>query len=254
VLAPSSAMFLVNNTGFTVVFLLTAAFPLLAAVLASIVKSQGEAPATVPSVDSSEPPERKAISFVEKRIIVPAISAFFYYFVLGSVMAFFPLYAIQRGMSNPGYFFSASAMMTIAGRFFGAKIVDSWSKEKTILTFTTTSMITMILLSFAHSVPMFIAVGLLWGTGIAFIFPVTLAYAFDYAGSSGGTAVGTFRVLTDSGTAAGPMAVGLLVPLTGYPVMFLCLAAIFVINLVYFQFFVRKRRALRPWCAPVSGH
>jgi predicted MFS family arabinose efflux permease len=80
---------------------------------------------------------------------------------------------------------------------------------------------------------------------VAFIFPTTIAYSFDYADSSGGTAVGTFRVLTDLGQAAGPMVMGLIIPTAGYPAMFLCLAIICLINLCYFQFFVRKRRRMR---------
>jgi MFS family permease len=253
VLAPSGAMFLVNSAGFPVLFLSTGVFALVAVALAATVKVRSvEVSEGAPSQSPSGADEKKRISFVEKKIIVPAVSAFFYYFSLGSVMAFFPLYAVQRGMENPGYFFSASALMTIAGRFLGARIVDSWSKEKTILTFTTTSLVSMLLLSVSGSAPAFIAVGVLWGTSVAFIFPVTLAYGFEYAGASGGTAVGTFRVLTDFGTAAGPMVMGILLPLTGYPVMFLCLAAVFLINLCYFQFFVKKRRMLRSWRAPES--
>ena len=107
--------------------------------------------------------------------------------------------------------------MMIAGRALGGKILDAWSKEKIILTFTLTSMVAMVILSFSRTLPMFIFVGLLWGTGVAFIFPVSMAYALDYAGSSGGTAVGTFRALMDLGMALGPMIMGLIIPITGYP-------------------------------------
>jgi MFS family permease len=81
---------------------------------------------------------------------------------------------------------------------------------------------------------------LLWGTGAAFIFPVSMAYALEYAGSSGGTAVGTFRALMDLGMALGPMIMGLIIPFTGYRIMFLCLALVCIINLCYFQFYVKK--------------
>ena len=239
VLAPSFGMFLVNLSGFAVLFLVCMGLSLCASLSSAVLRGQ-----------EIMAPDRAAggrsTFLVETKIIVPALSAFFFYFVLGTVMAFFSLYGMQRGMKNPGYFFSAAALMTIAGRFAGAKVVDAWSKEKTIMTFTLTSMVAMVLLSFSRTLPMFIFVGLLWGTGVAFIFPVTIAYAFEYAGSSGGTAVGTFRVLTDLGQAAGPMVMGLIIPLAGYPAMFLCLAAICFVNLCYFQFFVRKKRRMAP--------
>lgn len=238
VIAPSFGMFLANQSGFPVLFLLCAGLSLCASFLPATLKEQKAAG------DEADATKRTSLSFIETRIIVPAISAFFYYFVLGSVMGFLSLYAIQRGIANPGYFFSAAAIMTIIGRSLGGKVLDAWSKERTIITFTITSMISVILLSFSRTLPMFVFVGMLWGTGVAFVFPVTIAYAFDYAGSSGGTAVGTFRVLTDLGFAAGPMAMGILIPVTGYPVMFLCLAFVCLINLCYFQFFVKKRRGM----------
>ena len=169
------------------------------------------------------------------------MSAFFHNFVLGSITAFFSLYAIQCGMKNPGYFFSASAVMVITGRALGGKILDTWSKERIMLTFILTSMLAMVILSFSTTLPVFIFVGLLWGTGVAFIFPVSMAYALEYAGSSDGTALGTFRALMDLGMALGPMTMGLIIPIAGYRIMFLCLALICLINLCYFQFYVRKR-------------
>jgi MFS family permease len=108
-------------------------------------------------------------------------------------------------------------------------------KEKLI------SMVALVILAFSTTLPMFLLVGLLWGTGAAFFFPASRAYALDYAGSSGGTAVGTFRALSDLGLALGPVLVGLIIPLVGYQIMFLCLALVSLINLSYFQFYVRGK-------------
>jgi MFS family permease len=46
----------------------------------------------------------------------------------------------------------------------------------------------------------------------------------------------------DLGMALGPMTMGLIIPIAGYRIMFLCLAIICLINLCYFQFYVRKKR------------
>ncbi len=45
----------------------------------------------------------------------------------------------------------------------------------------------------------------------------------------------------DLGLALGPVAVGFILPFTGYRVMFLCLALTCLINLSYFQFYLRKK-------------
>jgi MFS family permease len=234
VMAPSFGMFFVNQFSFTIFFLFCTGMSLCALPFSSGLKG----PEIVRPVSGT--PTRYTF-FLERKIVVPAISACFYNFVLGSVGAFFPLYAIQCGMKNPGYFFSAGAIMVIAGRALGGKIQDTWSKEKIILTFTLTSMIAMVILSFSRTLPMFIFVGLLWGAGVAFIFPVSMAYSLEYAGSSSGMAVGTFRAIMDLGIATGPMIMGLIIPLAGYRIMFLSLALLCLINFCYFHFYVRKK-------------
>ena len=143
--------------------------------------------------------------------------------------------------NKPGLFFTATAVVMIAGRVLGGRILDTYNKERMILSLIFISMVAMVILSFSKTLPMFIFVGLLWGTGATFFMPACMAYAFEYAGSSGGAAVGTFQAFMDLGMALGPVIMGIIVPLTGYPIMFLCLALICLINLGYFQFYVRKR-------------
>ena len=45
----------------------------------------------------------------------------------------------------------------------------------------------------------------------------------------------------DLGMTLGPMVMGIIIPFTGYRMMFLCLALICLINVIYFQFYVRKK-------------
>jgi MFS family permease len=91
---------------------------------------------------------------------------------------------------------------------------------------------------------MFIFVGMLWGTGAAFLTPAFLAYALDYSGSSGGPAVGTYQSFQDLGMTLGPMVMGIIIPFTGYQIMFLCLALICLMDMMYFQFYVRRKGQL----------
>jgi MFS family permease len=73
-----------------------------------------------------------------------------------------------------------------------------------------------------------------------------MAYALEYSGTSGGTALGTYQGFMDLGLALGPVIMGIIIPLTGYRIMFLCLALICILNLCYFQFYVRKKRDVAP--------
>ena len=70
-----------------------------------------------------------------------------------------------------------------------------------------------------------------------------VGYAIDLAGPSRGPAMGTFTALCDLGVGLGAVMMGIILRWTNYQVMFLSLALVGVIDLLYFNFLVKKRRA-----------
>jgi MFS family permease len=194
---------------------------------------------------TEKPTETAAVRsglFFEPRIIAPAILSFLFSFSWGSLGAFFPLYAIKCGVTNPGHFFSAMAVVLVTARLTGGKILDTYSKEKIMPVVILISMAALLILAFSRTLPMFILVGMLWGIGGGFLPPISLAFALDYAGSSDGTAIGTYQAFMDLGFGIGPVVTGMIILVIGYPVMFLCLAFICFVNVCYFQFYLRKKR------------
>jgi MFS family permease len=238
-IAPSISVSLINRYSFTSLFLACAGLCLCSLLLSWKVKKRELVTTDIDALSCGT-------RFIEWKIVAPAATSFIQSFIWGAIITFVPLYAIQRGIINPGHFFTAIAVMIIAGRALGGRIVDTQSKEKIILTFICTGMITMVILSFSMTLPMFILVGLLWGTGHALLVPTFMTYSFEHAGSSDGAAVGTFRAFSDLGQALGPTIMGIIIPFTGYPIMFLSLALMCLINLCYFQFYVRKRHNVTP--------
>ena len=231
-LAPSFGMWLINLFSFTVLFLVCTGFSLGSLFITSkLRKMQG--------VPSEGPPGGQP--FLSREALRPAIMGFFTNIIWGSLSAFFPLYALSQGMTNPGLFFGAFAIMLILGRGFGGKILDTYSREQVILPCLTTYVISMAILAFSKTLPMFLLVAVIWGIGNAFLFPTLVAFALDRAGSSRGPAMGTFTAVTDLGVGIGAAMMGLILNWTSYPTMFLCLAVISVINLLYFHFFIRKK-------------
>jgi MFS family permease len=178
---------------------------------------------------------------VSRKALSPSIIGSFSLFIWGALTAFFPLYAVDQGVANPGLFFTTMAMMLILGRALGGKLLDLYSRERIILPCLTTYIISMVILAFSKTLPMFILVAMIWGIGHAFLMPSLVAYALERVGSSPGPAMGTFTAITDLGVSLGPVIMGLVIHTSGYPIMFLCLAFTGVINLCYFYFFVRKR-------------
>jgi predicted MFS family arabinose efflux permease len=235
-LVAPSGMFIINQYGFTIFFLSCTGLSVCALLLTWKEREHETVSVpeqSVPSVSIFQP---------EWKVIIPALASFLQMFVYGALTAFIPLYALRCGITNPGLFFTATAVAMIIGRALGGKILDTYNKEKIILVLILISMIAIVILSFSKTLPLFIFVGFLWGVGAAFFMPACMAYALEFAGSSSGAAVGTFQALTDLGMALGPVIMGSIIPITGYPMMFLCLAFVYLIDMFYFQFYVRKRR------------
>jgi predicted MFS family arabinose efflux permease len=232
-LAPSIGMYIMNLFDFTVLFLVCTGFSLFSLFITfKLGRIQG-----VPLENESLTDQ----PFITREALPPAIMAFMGSIIWGAVTAFFPLFALSHGMSNPGFFFAAMALTLILGRAFGGRILDLYSREKVILPCLIAQIIAMGLLTFSTTFPMFILVAVIWGIGTAFFYPNLVAYTIDLASSSRGPAIGTYLALSDFGAGMGSVIMGIILQWTNYPIMFFCLALTGVINLLYFYFLVRKK-------------
>lgn len=232
-LSPSFGMFLINNFSFTLLFLFCLGLSLCSVFLTTRLGKR--------QIEPLEDLSNRNESFLSREAFPSALMAFFAHIIWGALTAFFPLYALNQGVANPGFFFAAYAIVIILGRALGGKILDLYSREKVILPCLTTYIISMTILAFSKTLPMFILVAVIWGIGNAFLMPSLVAYVLERAGSSRGPAIGTFTAIGDLGIALGPVMMGIILRLTNYPIMFLCLALTGFINLNYFYFFVRKK-------------
>jgi predicted MFS family arabinose efflux permease len=236
-ISASLGVWLSNRYGFAVLFLACVGVALCSALVSRMIKGReaDPTPKTTPGHNAC---------LLDFNIIVPAMVTFFTCFSLTGLFAFIPLYAVQCGITNPGIFFSVVAVMLFVARILGGRILDACNKEKLIPASIFLLMSALVILSFSRTLPMFLLVAVIWGVGHAFVNPAAMAYALDYAKASGGTALGTYQMFMDLGTALGPVITGIIVPFTGYETMFLYLALVCLGNIAYFQFYVRKKGAM----------
>ncbi len=232
-LGPSVGIFLINHFSFTLLFLVCSGLSFCSLFITYRLGRRQVVPLQDSSIDDGFLLSRKALP--------PSVINSLSLFVWGALTAFFPLYAINHGVANPGLFFTTIAIMLILGRALGGKILDLYSREKVILPCLFTYIISMAILTFSKTLPMFILVAAIWGIGNAFLAPALIASTLDRVGSSVGPAMGTFTAISDLGLTTGPVIMGIIIQSTSYPIMFLCLAFVGLINLNYFYFFVRKK-------------
>jgi MFS family permease len=231
-LAPPIGIFLINQFSFTSLFFVCSGLSLCSLFITSQLGRRQVAPSEDFSIEKSFILSRKALS--------PSVINSFSFFTWGALATFFPLYAIHHEVANPGLFFTVVAVMLILGRSLGGKVIDLYSRERIIMPCLITSIVSMVVLAFSKTLPMFILVAMIWGIGFAFITPSLVVYALERV-SSPGPAMGTFTAISDLGLSLGPMIMGIILHWTNYLIMFLCLAFTGIINFSYFYFFLRKK-------------
>jgi MFS family permease len=232
-LAPAIGMLVINHFNFPILFSLCLGLSFCSLLVTNQLAGKQTGPQQASSTGSG--------SFLNTTAIPASVTNSISLFMWGALAAFFPLYAVDHGVSNPGLFFTTVAIMLFLGRSIGAKILDLYKRESVILPCLIAYIVSMAILAFSETLSMFILAGVIWGIGNAFSMPSLVAYVLDRVSSSTGPAMGTFTAISDLGLSLGPVIMGIIIHVTGYQVMFLCLAFTGIINLLYFYFFVREK-------------
>ena len=108
VLAPSLGMFLINQFGFPVLFFFCSGVSFCALLLTIRIRRRDP--------DPVEGPLPGGGSLLNREVLQPSVMAFFTHMIWGALTAFFPLYAVEQGVANPGFFFAVFAIMLVLGR------------------------------------------------------------------------------------------------------------------------------------------
>ncbi len=236
-LVPSFGMVLINRFSFSLLFLFCA----FASLVSLYLTTRLDKKAVAPPNDSTGQGE----GFFSRQALPPSIMIFFICMIWGSLTAFFPLYAIDQGIANPGFFFALFALTLILCRTLGSKWLDVYSREKVLFPCLVNYILATVLLAFTRTPAMFGLAAVFWGSGTAFAYPMLLALALDHAGPARGPAMGTFTAFSDLGVGLGAIIMGMVLSVANYRTMFLSLSLIGLINLSYFALFVRKETLIR---------
>jgi len=232
-IGPYFGMVLINKYNFVVLFLVCTGLSLCSLLITTKLGKRKAVPL--------ENQPLKIQTILGREALPPSIIAFMLNIIWGALAAFFPLYALRHGVSNPGIFFFFLAITLVLVRALGGKILDIYDRKKLLIPCLTLIIISLAILTFSATLPMFVFVAVILGTGWALLYPSLLIYVIESAGSAQGPAMATFTGLADLGGGIGPMIMGVILQWTSYPIMFLSLTLIGVINFLYFCFAIGKR-------------
>ena len=233
-IGPYFGLVLINRYNFVVLFLVCIGLSLCCLLIATRLGKRRVMPVEDHSLTIK--------TLLSREALPPSIIAFMLNVIWGALTAFFPLYALRHGVSNPGIFFVFLAMTLILGRTLGGRILDIYDRRRVILPCLTAIIAALAILTFSTTLSMFILVAVVLGTGWALLYPSLMIYAIKNAGSDRGPAMGTFTGLADLGVCIGPMIMGIIIQRTSYPIMFFCLTLVGIINFLYFYSAVGREK------------
>jgi MFS family permease len=154
---------------------------------------------------------------LESKVLVPAFVGAAMAAGAGVALAFVPLVGLERGVSNPGVYFTAVAFASILFRIAAGRVADSYGRSVSIVPGMLFVSAGLMLVAHAASTEAFALAGAVCGIGLASADPALQALVMDVAEPDRrGSAMATYYALVDLGVSAGSAAAGQLVPVWGY--------------------------------------
>jgi MFS family permease len=200
--SPVAGYFLLTRFGFPTAFGYSAACAFMGCLTAVFISLARTA---VPGKEDSP----KSVPLVSKSALFPTAVFLSYTFTTGPVATFLPVLAEDRGLGNPGLYFTINSLTTMATMLASGPISDRMGRAAVITPGLLVTAVAMLVLTFAHSQPVFLAAGFLGGLGFGLLQPGIQSLTVDRAKArERGAALATLQSAWDIGGAGGAFIVG----------------------------------------------
>lgn len=154
---------------------------------------------------------------VDRKVLLPASAAALLSAGAGVALAFVPLLGVARGVGNPGIYFTAVALTSIAFRVVAGRVADSYGRSASIVPGMLLVSAGLMLIAGAWSTPMLALAGMVYGLGLASADPALQALTIDVAQPKRrGSAMATYYAMVDLGVSAGSLISGQLADAVGF--------------------------------------
>jgi MFS family permease len=224
---PALAFFLIKYTGLRHLFFLTGALACVAFIISIPVREQ-RAPRVGP------PPAWKLKTGLVCRPALPAAwIAFCMGMAVAPISAFIAIFARQRGVDNPGLFYTAQAVALMASRTFSGRLADRRGRNYVIVPGLFCMAMGLLLLPFAHNLYHLMISAAFMGMGFGCSQPATMALTVDLVPpDQRGMAVSTYFLGFDTGISIGSFAFGILATAFGFGTAWVAAAICVLLGLV----------------------
>lgn len=197
-------------------------------------------------------------AFIEKRTFPIGGILLFSAVASGGVISYITIFARDIGIVNGGIFFMVNSIGVVLARVFSGRIMDRKGPWKPLLVGYGSLITGYMLLSAAHSLPLFALSGFIVGLGNGMVMPTLQTMSINMVEASArGVATSTFFSSIDIGIGAGSILVGWLAGLLPLRSVFLVNGLLCIVPLVLARLFVipdyeSKRRLVMEIKHPVQ--
>jgi MFS family permease len=208
---PALAFFLVKYTGLHRIFFLTAALACIAFLISIPVREHR------PPRMSPAPPWQLKTGIVSRPALPAAWIAFCMGMGVGPITAFIAIFARQKGVDNPGLFFTIQAIALMLSRTFSGRLSDRKGRIFVIVPGLVSMAIGLLLLPFARTLVRLVLSAAFIGMGFGSSQPATMALTVDLVSpDERGMAVSTYFLGFDTGISAGSFILGAVATTFGF--------------------------------------
>lgn len=237
-IAPALGVIIVDKYNFTILFIIAAGTACAALAITSVLR------------DKYRPPLRETgrprPALFHKASFFPSFIMASLSVTWGAVVSFFILFAMERNISNPGYFFTAFAVVLIASRTVAGIMSDRLGREAVIIPGLVMTAIGMWTLCLANSMSMLMVVALIYGIGFGSAQPTLMAFTVDRVGGEGrGAAMGMLGASFDVGIAFGSVILGFVLQYTSFVVMFIIAGVVPLLGMAVFIIVTQKNHRVK---------
>lgn len=237
ILFPALALWLLQASfgGFGVVFVASAVFSFAGAALgATMARNIPHGVHRSVMAEASPRWWREIFHFIDRDILLPSIMLFWLNLSLPSITNFSVLYARALGIMNVGIFFIVLGVTSLLGRPFLGRLSDKFGRDRSVATGFVLQLVALLLIATVANLSGMIVAGALYMLGNALGSSTTLALAVERADPRRrGKAMATFSVAYPLSYGVGSLITGSAVEITGYTGMFLVLAAVQALGIVF---------------------
>ncbi|MCM3160828.1 MFS transporter [Metabacillus litoralis] len=238
-IGPFIGLYMTQHTSFDMIFI----FCLLLGIVSLGTTFFYNAPILNKTEKKREKFEFKLSSFIEPRAIPISFIILLLAFCFSSVLSFLSIYAIEVDLVEASsFFFVAYGATVFVSRLFTGRLMDKKGSNVIMYPAFIIFGVGMFLLSSANNSVTFLLAAALIGLGFGNIQSVSQVIAVNSVASHRvGLATATFLVFFEAGAGFGPYLLGLVIPTTGYSVLYVILGIIGVTTSVLYYYLHGKK-------------